>query len=127
MDSFLRYHRKAALGFGMSRSRQGTALPIRDAPDGHAYPRSRAIHLRTSAMTTPSARLAPRNHLVGGSPMRAMMTMLTAIISLATLPPTGILLIFMPGCALSAAFTRFNALPPALNVPLPSRSYCEDG
>src|SRR5262249_17898017 len=74
-----------------------------------------------------SARLAPRNHLVGGSPMRTMMTMLTAIISPATLPPTEILLIFMPASSSSAAFTRFSALPPLLNVPLPSRPYCEDG
>jgi hypothetical protein len=44
-------------------------------------------------MTAPSTRLAPRNHLAGGNLMRAMTTMLTAIISPATLPPTGILLI----------------------------------
>ena len=62
-------------------------------------------------MTAPSARLAPKNHLVGGNPMRPMITMLTAIISPAIPPPTGILLIFMPGCASSAVCARFNALP----------------
>ena len=62
-------------------------------------------------MTAPSAKLAPRNHLVGGNPIRPMTTIITAIISPATPPPTGILLMFMPGCASSAVCARFTALP----------------
>lgn len=101
----------------MPGSNRGAALLIDHAP-GRSHPQSRAIHLRISAMAAPSARLAPRNHLVGGNPMRPMTTMITAIISPATPPPTGILLIFMPGCASSAICARFNALPSPPNVPL---------
>jgi hypothetical protein len=65
----------------------------------------RPVHLRNSAMAAPATRLAPRNQRVTGSPMRPMTTTLNAASRPATPPPTGILLILIPGCGTSAACT----------------------
>ena len=83
------------------------ALLINAAPS-RSCPQARAIHLRISAMTAPSARLAARNHLVGGNPIRPITTIITATISPATPPPTGILLMFTPGCTSSSVCARFT-------------------
>src|SRR5438128_10245926 len=57
---------------GGAKGSPGVAHCWSTSRPGRRSPQSRAIHLRISAMTAPSAKLAPRNHLVGGNPMRPM-------------------------------------------------------
>lgn len=74
--------------------------------------------LRTRAKSPPTTKLPPRNHLVTGSPINPIMMMLPAASIPATPPPTGILLMLMPGCGASLLGTHDGIWPPFLLLPL---------